>query len=156
MKLYNAIMEMPVKKVAVIAICTFLVLMFMAQSLFVNQVFSIINRSITNFENIAKDDDNEFNKDMREFDEHRAYDAQMSAHNSDRLNLSILASPQEKGCFHEKTVKRFETMQSMAYVKHSEAARSNVEFELKESRDAIKTAIAKHEFNPSLCNQVTS
>ena len=154
MKIKEAIMEMPVKKAAVLAACSIIFLMFVVQSLFVNQVFSIINRTITGFERIAKDDARELDKDLRETNEQMAYDAQMTAHNTDYLNLSILATPQEKGCYHVKNIKRFEAMQSMAFVKHYDAASRSVEYELGQSRKAIKEGIEKHEFDPALCKEV--
>ena len=154
MTIKEAILAMPVKKAAVIAVCVILLILFLVQSLFINQVFSIINRSVTHFERIAKEDTDDMNKDFSEFDERRAYDLQITDHNSDRLQLSINASPQEEGCYHLKNIKRFETMQSLAYVKHSNIARDNIESELRESRDAIKTLEAKHEFNPALCKPV--
>jgi len=154
MTIKEAILAMPVKKAALLAACLIIVFLFLVQSLFINQVFSIINKSVTHFERIAKADKNEVDKDFREFDEQRAYDRQMTDHNSDRLQLSILASPQEEGCYHLKNIKRFEALQTFTYVKHSEAARNNIQSELRESRDAIKVLKEKNEFDPALCKPV--
>tara|TARA_R110000868_G_scaffold277858_5_gene537651 strand:+ start:725 stop:1195 length:471 start_codon:yes stop_codon:yes gene_type:complete len=154
MKFKDAFMKTSVKKAAVLSICAILFMMYLIQSVFVNQVFSAINRNITQFENIFKQDVIEMNEDARKFDEQRAYDNQMSEHNTDRLNLSILATQQEVGCFHEKNIARFEAMKSLAYVKRSESARRLVEFELKESRDMMNTINKTHLFDSSLCNKV--
>lgn len=154
MTIKEAILAMPVKKAAVLAACFIIVILFLVQALFINQVISIIDRSVTQFERIAKSDKAEVDKDFREFDEQRAYDRQITEHNSDRLRLSITASPQEEGCYHLKNIKRFEAMQTFAYVKHSKAARNNIQSELLESREAIKMLNEKNEFNPTLCKPV--
>lgn len=154
MKIYDTIMEMPVKKVAIVVVCAVIILIFLVQALFVNQVFSIINRNITHFDQLFKQDEIEHNKDLREFDEHHAYDMQMSAHNDEQFHMTNFAPHQERGCYFLKNIKRFEAMQAMAYVKHTETARHLVEFELKESRDALKVALEKHEFDPALCKPV--
>lgn len=154
MKFKEAFMEMPVRKAAVLVVCTILFLMFIVQTLFVNQVFYIINRNITHFEQLFKQDDIEHNKDLREFDEHYAYDMQMSAHNAEQFHMTNFAPDQERGCYYIRNIKRFEAMRAMTYVKHTEAVRLLVENELKESRDALKVALAKHEFDPALCKPV--
>jgi hypothetical protein len=154
MKFKEAFMEMPVRKAVVLVVCTVLFLMFIVQTLFVNQVFSIINRNITHFDQLFKQDDKEHNKDLREFDEHYAYDMQMSAHTDEQFHMTNFAPPQERGCYYIRNIKRFEAMQAMAYVKRTEPVRQLVESELKESRDALKVALAKHEFDPALCKPV--
>jgi hypothetical protein len=154
MKFKEAFMEMPVKKAVVLVVCTILFLMFIVQTLFINQVFSIINRNITHFGQLFKQDEIEHKKDLSEFDEHHAYDMQMWAHTSEQFHMTNFAPHQDRGCYYIRNIKRFEAMQAMAYVKHTQAARELVEFELKESRDALKVALEKHEFDPALCKPV--
>lgn len=154
MKFKEAFMGMPVKKAALLVVCAVLFLMFIVQTLFINQIFSIINRDITHFERLFKQDEIEHNNDLREFDEHHAYDMQMSAHNNEQFHMTNFAPNQDRGCYYLKNIKRFEAMQAMPYVKYTEAARHLVEFELKESRDALKLALEKNEFDPALCKPV--
>lgn len=153
MRFKDTFMEMPVKKAVVLVVLSILFLMFAIQSLFINKIFSIINRSITHFEHIAKDDKRELDKDLREVNEEIAYDRARSAHETEYLNLRSDAPPQAKGCFHWNSIKQFEAMLTLPYVKHQQFARAAVERQLRESREAVNQAIAKHEFDPTLCDK---
>ena len=153
MKFKDAFMEMPVKKAVVLIVLAILFLMFSIQTLFINQVFSIINRSITHFERMAKNDEQELDKDLREVNEEIVYDRARSAHETEYLNLRSDAPPQAKGCFNWKSIKQFEAMLTLPYVKHQQIARSAVERQLRESREAVNQAVVKHEFDPTLCDK---
>ena len=153
MRLKDAFLEMPVKKAAVLVVFAILLVMFVVQALFINQVFTIINRSVTRFEHMANEDKRELANDLREVDEEIAYNRARSAYEKDISNLPHDASPQVRGCHHMKIIERLEAMHNLPYVKQYKFAHDAVENHLFDSHEAVNMALERQQFDPMLCEK---
>lgn len=153
MNIKEIILDMPAKKMVLFGFVLLLAVIWLVQSLFVNQVISVLNRGVTYFETMAKADTDEAANDMRETDEQMQYDQLMSEHHSAQLNLSVLATPQQRGCYQANNIKLFEKMKSIAYVKHHPQELTYIASEIKESQEAIDQLTKDHQFDPNLCGK---
>lgn len=153
MSIKEAILNIPIWKVAVSLLAICLLLVFFIEYAFMKTVFSTINHSITYFEKSANEDKKEIDSDIKDVNERQQYDAAMSEYSSAELHIHFDASNQERGCFNFKNIKRFEAMQKLAYVKQHAFAKKSVDEYLLEYRLKAKNGFDNHEFDPKLCEE---
>ena len=151
MSIKEKALNMSVWKAAAIGMISLLSVIFVIESMVVHKVFSILNGSITHFEKLFKEDDDDFNTDLREFDESQEYSSAMSDYTSAQHGLSIYATPQEIGCHHLVLVKQLKNMLELSYVKHQQYAHDFLVKEISAEQAAFQDAIDKHELDPNKC-----
>lgn len=156
MNIKEILLDMPAKKLVLFGFVALLAVIWLVQSLFINQVLSVLSHGVTYFERMAKEDTNEMANDMRATDEQMQYDQMISDHHSAELSLSVLATAQQRGCYHANNIKLFEKMKTIAYVKHHPQTLTYISNEISESQEMVNQLIKSHQFDPTLCEKDTA
>ena len=145
------ILAMPAWKAAGITIAGVMFIAIGTEWYLVNKVFSHIHNGISYFEKITKEDDDDFNNDVRERNERDEYNNAMNEYTSADLSIHDFSTIQGKGCFHYENIKRFEAMQKMIYARKNKFILNDVNRLLNQNKKEVKKALDNHEFDPAQC-----
>ncbi len=150
MNIREKVLKLPVWKAGVIV---FLMAMFISigvEELFISKVFHILDKSLTHFDTVFKEESNEVDRDYRNFKEQQAYDSAES-----KVNELIFGNPdfshQGIACNAVKANKILSSMAEFATAKKHNYLRNRIDERINENKKRIDQYTQDKSFDPSKC-----
>lgn len=151
MTLRKKIGQLSVWKAGVLILLTFSLLIFGIEEIFMSRVFNLLDRGITHFEMVFKDDAKDIDRDYENFNEREIYDKAQSEINREYIEESVTETTQEYNCNIKKRINNLEKLLALPYAQNNKGAHDGTIKEIELNRKFLDKAIVKGNFDSSLC-----
>lgn len=157
MKIQEEMGNLPVWKVVIIFLLAISLLFFVVEELFIGRIFSVLNKGITHFEKIAKEEKDEIDRDYDEFDEKEAYDHAMYEINGMMMNnYQFIDKPRYmRTCNVLLMQKKLEKLYELPFVKKRDYVQGLLASRINLIKKEIDSEIEKYHFDPDKCDGIS-
>lgn len=150
MTIREKMLKLPVWKAGLIVLLIAMFISIGIEELFISKVFHILDKSITHFDKVFKEESNEVDRDYRDFKEQQAYDSAES-----KVNELIFGNPdfshQGIACNAVKANKILSSMTEFPAAKKHDYLRNRIDERINENKKIIDQYTQDKSFNPSKC-----